>query len=196
MSTRSTTSPRPRRASRRSRSWTRTTRACESTRRPCWAAWPFRQVSLGCGSPVTTRALQLSCRSPAAASTGGGEALTSCHSPDPNVPNVVVTGLTLVCSSAPGPLELDLTGDLESFKKQSFVLKEGVEYRIKISFRVNREIVSGMKYIQHTYRKGVKIDKTDYMVGSYSIKSRFTDDDKTDHLSWEWNLTIKKDWKD
>ncbi|KAI2585696.1 ARHGDIA isoform 10 [Pan troglodytes] len=31
-------------------------------------------------------------------------------SADPNVPNVVVTGLTLVCSSAPGPLELDLTG--------------------------------------------------------------------------------------
>ncbi|XP_045744221.2 rho GDP-dissociation inhibitor 1 [Mirounga angustirostris] len=143
-------------------------------------------------------------------------------SADPSVPNVVVTRLTLVCSTAPGPLELDLTGDLESFKKQSFVLKEGVEYRIKISFRVNREIVSGMKYIQHTYRKGVKIDKTDYMVGSYgpraeeyefltpteeapkgmlargsyNIKSRFTDDDKTDHLSWEWNLTIKKEWKD
>ncbi|XP_060027738.1 rho GDP-dissociation inhibitor 1 isoform X1 [Erinaceus europaeus] len=77
-------------------------------------------------------------------------------SADPNVANVIVTRLTLVCSTAPGPLELDLTGDLESFKKQSFVLKEGVEYRIKISFRVNREIVSGMKYIQHTYRKGVK----------------------------------------
>uniref|UniRef100_A0A2K5DIR6 Rho GDP-dissociation inhibitor 1 n=1 Tax=Aotus nancymaae TaxID=37293 RepID=A0A2K5DIR6_AOTNA len=77
-------------------------------------------------------------------------------SADPNVPNVVVTGLTLVC---------------RSFKKQSFVLKEGVEYRIKISFRVNREIVSGMKYIQHTYRKGVKIDKTDYMVGSYGPRA-------------------------
>ncbi|PKU28239.1 rho gdp-dissociation inhibitor 1 [Limosa lapponica baueri] len=112
--------------------------------------------------------------------------------------------------------------DLESYKKQAFVLKEGVEYRIKISFRVNREIVSGLKYIQHTFRKGVKIDKTEYMVGSYgpraeeyefltpmeeapkgmlargsyNIKSKFTDDDKTDHLSWEWNLTIKKDWKD
>lgn len=23
----------------------------------------------------------------------------------------------------------------------------------------------------------------------------FTDDDRTDHLSWEWNLTIKE-WKD
>uniref|UniRef100_A0A493U1F1 Rho GDP-dissociation inhibitor 1 n=2 Tax=Neognathae TaxID=8825 RepID=A0A493U1F1_ANAPP len=141
---------------------------------------------------------------------------------DPNAPNVVVTKLTLVCATAPGPLELDLTGDLESYKKQAFVLKEGVEYRIKISFRVNREIVSGLKYIQHTFRKGVKIDKTEYMVGSYgpraeeyefltpmeeapkgmlargsyNIKSKFTDDDKTDHLSWEWNLTIKKDWKD
>ncbi|NWS16042.1 GDIR1 inhibitor, partial [Pachyramphus minor] len=143
-------------------------------------------------------------------------------SADPNAPNVVVTKLTLVCTTAPGPLELDLRGDLESYKKQAFVLKEGVEYRIKISFRVNREIVSGLKYIQHTFRKGVKIDKTEYMVGSYgpraeeyefltpmeeapkgmlargsyNIKSKFTDDDKTDHLSWEWNLTIKKDWKD
>lgn len=89
------------------------------------------------------------------------------HSADPNVPNVIVTRLTLVCSTAPGPLELDLTGDLESFKKQSFVLKEGVEYRIKISFRVNREIVSGMKYIQHTYRKGVKSEWAGHRVGSH-----------------------------
>lgn len=38
-------------------------------------------------------------------------------SADPNVPNVVVTRLTLVCSTAPGPLELDLTGgwDLSVF---------------------------------------------------------------------------------
>lgn len=66
------------------------------------------------------------------------------------------------------------------------------------------------------------VDKTDYMVGSYgprgeayefltpmeeapkgmlargsyNIRSKFTDDDKTDHLSWEWNLNIKKEWKD
>ncbi|EPY89089.1 hypothetical protein CB1_000137001 [Camelus ferus] len=84
-----------------------------------------------------------------------------------NVPDVVVTRRTLVCSTAPGPLELDLAGDLESFKKQSFVLKEGVEYRIKIAFRVNREVMSGMKYIQHTYGKGGGIDETAYVVGSY-----------------------------
>lgn len=66
------------------------------------------------------------------------------------------------------------------------------------------------------------VDKTEYMVGSYgpkkeeyeflttmeespkgmlargtyNIKSKFTDDDKHDHLSWEWSLAIKKEWKD
>ncbi|XP_069808492.1 rho GDP-dissociation inhibitor 1 [Dendropsophus ebraccatus] len=140
---------------------------------------------------------------------------------DPCAPNVVVTKLTLVCADAPGPLELDLTGDLEKFKKQSFTLKEGVEYRIKISFKVNKEIVSGLKYQQQTHRKGVRLDKTTYMVGSYgprveeyefltpveeaprgllaracyNMKSLFTDDDKTNHLSWEWNLNISKEWK-
>uniref|UniRef100_A0A3P8T3T3 Rho GDP-dissociation inhibitor 1 n=1 Tax=Amphiprion percula TaxID=161767 RepID=A0A3P8T3T3_AMPPE len=141
---------------------------------------------------------------------------------DPSAPNVQLTRMSLVCEAAPNPLILDLMGDLEEFKKQAFVLKEGVEYKIKISFKVNSEIVSGLKYVQQTYRKGMKIDKSDYMVGSYGprpteydflttmeeapkgvlargnyvIKSKFTDDDKNDHLSWEWNLNIKKDWTD
>lgn len=142
---------------------------------------------------------------------------------DPSVPNVQVTKMVLVCETAPSNLVLDLTGDLENFKKNPFPLKEGVEYRIKICFKVNKEIVSGLKYMQQTFRKGVKVDKSDYMVGSYgprpneeyeflttmeeapkgmlargtyNIKSKFTDDDKNDHLSWEWSLAIKKDWKD
>ncbi|XP_053711984.1 rho GDP-dissociation inhibitor 1-like [Synchiropus splendidus] len=139
---------------------------------------------------------------------------------DPNAPMVQVTQMSLICETAPNPLVLDLTGDLEGFKSQAFVLKEGVEYKIKISFKVNREIVSGLKYVQQTYRKGMRIDKSEYMVGSYCaradeydflttaeeaptgllargnyvIKSKFTDDDKHDHLTWEWNLNIKKDW--
>lgn len=131
--------------------------------------------------------------------------------------------MTLVCETAPQPLVLDLLGDLENFRKNPFVLKEGVEYRMKINFKVNRDIVSGLKYTQQSFRKGVKVDKSDYMVGSYgprpneeyeflttmeeapkgmlargtyNIKSKFTDDDKHDHLSWEWSITIKKDWKD
>lgn len=141
---------------------------------------------------------------------------------DTSVPNVQVTRMSLICESAPNPLVLDLTRDLEELKNEGFILMEGVEYKIKISFKVNKEIVSGLKYVQQTFRKGIRIDKTDYMVGSYGpratefdflttmeeapkgllargnyvIKSKFTDDDKHDHLSWEWNLNIKKDWKD
>jgi len=28
--------------------------------------------------------------------------------------------------------------------------------------------------------------------GTYTIKSLFTDDDKNEHLKWEWKLEIKK----
>lgn len=141
---------------------------------------------------------------------------------DPSVPNVQVTRMTLICESAPGPLVLDLTGDLENFKKAPFTLKEGVDYRMKINFKVNREIVSGLKYFQNLFRKNVRVDKSQYMVGSYGpraeeheyltvveeapkgmmargtyvVKSKFTDDDNNNHLSWEWSLAIKKDWKD
>uniref|UniRef100_A0A3Q3FYI8 Rho GDP-dissociation inhibitor 1 n=1 Tax=Labrus bergylta TaxID=56723 RepID=A0A3Q3FYI8_9LABR len=129
---------------------------------------------------------------------------------DPTAPNVQVTKMTLLCEAAPSPLVLDLTGE-EPFSRMCCVLQ------------VNKDIVSGLKYNQQTFRKGVKVDKSDYMVGSYgprpdeayeflttmeeapkgmlargtyNIKSKFTDDDKHDHLSWEWCLTIKKDWKD
>ena len=36
-----------------------------------------------------------------------------------------------------------------------FTLKEGVQFRIKIDFIVQREIVSGLKYVQKTSRMGV-----------------------------------------
>ncbi|XP_071983698.1 rho GDP-dissociation inhibitor 2 [Engystomops pustulosus] len=141
---------------------------------------------------------------------------------DPSAPNVVVTRLTLVCNAAPGPITMDLTGDLTNLKKETFALKEGVEYRVKIHFKVNRDIVSGLKYVQHTYRTGVKVAKATFMVGSYGPrpeehefltpieeapkgmlargtyhnKSFFTDDDNHNHLTWEWNLSIRKEWSE
>uniref|UniRef100_A0A6I8NN86 protein disulfide-isomerase n=1 Tax=Ornithorhynchus anatinus TaxID=9258 RepID=A0A6I8NN86_ORNAN len=75
---------------------------------------------------------------------------------DPSLPGVQVIRLTLVCEEAPGPITMDLAGDLEALKNQAFVLKEGVDYRVKISFKVNKEIVCGLKYLHHTYRKGLR----------------------------------------
>lgn len=141
---------------------------------------------------------------------------------DPSASSVTLTRLTLLCDQAPGPVAMDLTGDLEALKSQAFMLKEGAEYRVKISFKVNKEIVCGLRYLHHAYRKGLKVDKDVYMMGSYGpraeeyefltppeeapkgvlvrgtyhIRSCLTDDDRTEHLSWEWHLCIAKDWKD
>lgn len=49
-------------------------------------------------------------------------------------------------------MELDLTGDLSKLKKHVFTIKEGVQYKIRIDFVVQREIVHGLKYVQKTYR--------------------------------------------
>lgn len=142
----------------------------------------------------------------------------SCSSGD--VPNVQVTSMTLLCDEASKPLTIDLAGDLSKLKDTALTLKEGVQYRIKVVFKVNKEIVSGLKYYHVTSRQGLTVDKDAYMVGSYGprpeehefishleeapkgmmtrghykIKSRFIDDDKNIHLAWEWGLNIKKDW--
>ncbi|XP_077130399.1 rho GDP-dissociation inhibitor 3 isoform X1 [Ranitomeya variabilis] len=141
---------------------------------------------------------------------------------DPSAPNVQVTQMSLMCDDAPGPITMDLTGNIAALKDITFVIKEGSSYKVKITFKVNKEIVSGLKYVQHTFRKGIRVDKETHMVGSYGpraeayefltpleeapkgmlvrgtyhMKSWFTDDDKSDHLSWEWNINIKKEWKD
>ncbi|XP_018528412.1 rho GDP-dissociation inhibitor 3 [Lates calcarifer] len=139
---------------------------------------------------------------------------------DPSGPNVCVTRLTLLCDEAPGPLTMDLTGDLSALKEKTFSIQEGAKYRLKIHFKVNREIVAGLRYHHVTYRKGIRVDKVSYMVGSYGpraedheflspvdeapkgmmsrghyqVKSHFIDDDKNIYLAWEWNFDIKKDW--
>lgn len=141
---------------------------------------------------------------------------------DPNAPNVQVIRMELMCTEAPAPIKMELAGNVGTLKDHTYVLKEASSYRVKITFKVNKEIVSGLRYVQHTYKTGIKVDKETHMVGSYgprvepyefltpleeapkgmlargtySIKSFFTDDDKTDHLSWEWKLSIKKEWKD
>lgn len=126
--------------------------------------------------------------------------------------------LSLVVDSKPEK-QLDLS-DVTSLKKQVITIKEGVNYKVKIDFIVQREIVHGLKYVQKTYRIGVPVDKMVHMLGSYppkkeiqsyttpseeapsglmargtyTIVSLFTDDDKNEHLKWEWTFEIKKDW--
>ena len=82
---------------------------------------------------------------------------------------VIVKSLVLVVEGREDDT-IDLTQDLKTIKSRSFVLKEGVKYRIRIDFIVQREIVHGLKYVQKTYKMGVPVDKMTHMVGSYAPK--------------------------
>ncbi len=132
--------------------------------------------------------------------------------------NVIVLKMAF-CATGKDSIEYDLRGDLKSLKSVPIIIKEGCEYFIQIHFKVQREIVSGLHYKQASYRKGVRVDKSDVMLGSYgpkelhiyaskpstapsgmlargeyNVKSRFTDDDNSFNLEWEWRFEIKKDW--
>ena len=136
-------------------------------------------------------------------------------------PRRVIVERMVFLSEGRDDISLDLTGDLTKLKNEPIIVKEGAEYRIKIVFRIQHEIVSGLRYHHSVSRKGITTDKQSYMVGSYppksepheytsptdeaprgmlarghyKIKSKFIDDDKNVHLQWEWSMDIKKDWE-
>jgi len=138
-----------------------------------------------------------------------------------NPKTVILQKLAIIVEGRPD-VEINLTGDVSKLKDKPIVLKEGTSYRVKLYFYVQREIVSGMKYVLASYRGPLRVDKDSIMVGSYGprneiyewtsqsdeapkgmlargtyvIKSRFTDDDNQDHLTWEWSIKIREDWKD
>jgi len=91
---------------------------------------------------------------------------------DPNNPNrVIVKNLVLLVDGRPDTV-LDLSpGNLEAVKKKVFVIKEGIQYRIRIDFVVQREIVTGLKYQQKILRHGIQVEKMLQMVGSYAPKT-------------------------
>jgi len=117
-------------------------------------------------------------------------------------------------------LDISTPQAVEAVKSHPFTIKEGVEYRLKVKFRIQHELVSGLKYLQVVKRKGIRVDKVEEMIGSYgpsaesyekkfipeeapsgfmargsySVKSRFTDDDGFVHMEWDWGFDIKKDW--
>ncbi|RVD84434.1 uncharacterized protein DFL_006183 [Arthrobotrys flagrans] len=144
---------------------------------------------------------------------------------DPNDPRtVVIEKLSLKVEGRPD-IEVDFAKtELATLKSTPFVIKEKAEYRIYIQFRVQHDVISGLKYIQVVKRKGITVDKTEEMLGSYgpnnqkipfysktlpievapdgllsrgtyNARSRFTDDDKKVHLEFDWVIEIKKDWQ-
>lgn len=92
---------------------------------------------------------------------------------EPNNPKKVLVKKLVLVSEGQTEKTLDLSGDLSKLKQTVFTIKEGVQYRIRIEFFVQHEIVTGLKYVQKTYRKGIPGTKRqllkNFIFNSYSI---------------------------
>ncbi|KAL2641661.1 hypothetical protein R1flu_009248 [Riccia fluitans] len=105
-------------------------------------------------------------------------------------------------------------------KGVTFTLKEGSLYRLKFTFEVHNNIVSGLKYIHSVWKGAVQVDHTKVMLGTfspqvepythvmeeettpsgvlargaYTAKSKFVDDDDKCYLEIDYVFEIRKDW--
>jgi len=111
----------------------------------------------------------------------------------------------------------------KSLKDKPFNIKEGTTFRMLVRFKVQHQILSGMKYLQVVKRLGLS-NKTQEMIGSYgpntkekpsyekkmeadtapagmmarghyNAVSKFVDDDNNTLLQFNWSFDITKEWK-
>ncbi|KAJ1923558.1 rho GDP dissociation inhibitor [Tieghemiomyces parasiticus] len=149
----------------------------------------------------------------------GGTTVATGPKDDPR--RVVIETLALEVAGRPDVvLDVSTPEAIQHIKDNPVIIKEGIEYRLKVKFRVQHEVVSGLKFLQVVKRKGLPVDKTQEMLGSYGpaptayekrflpeeapkgmiargsykAKSKFVDDDNVTHAEWEWSFDIKKDW--
>ncbi|TRM68243.1 immunoglobulin E-set [Schizophyllum amplum] len=90
---------------------------------------------------------------------------------DTSGPRVTVLTLELMSPTLPAgkAISFDLSNParIADLKKTPITIKEGVEYNVRIQFKVNHSIISGVRYMQVVKRAGVRVDKMEQMLGSY-----------------------------
>ncbi|XP_038979109.1 rho GDP-dissociation inhibitor 1-like [Phoenix dactylifera] len=105
----------------------------------------------------------------------------------------------------------------ENQSRVLFFLKEGSQYRLKLTFSVKHNIVSGLNYLNTVWKKGLQVDQSKGMLGTfaprrdpyehlleeettpsgslargiYSAKLNFEDDDRRCHLELDYSFEIK-----
>ena len=65
-------------------------------------------------------------------------------------------------------VDLTAAGALDQLKTKPFTIKEGASFRMKARFKVQHEVLSGLKYLQVVKRKGIRVDKNEEMIVRFS----------------------------
>ncbi|KAH7288588.1 hypothetical protein KP509_31G032800 [Ceratopteris richardii] len=139
------------------------------------------------------------------------------------VPDIAHPEVNMQSLSILSPGRQDIVIDLpitSSYKTHLFTLKEGSIYRLKFTFSVHHNLVSGLTYIHTVWKNGIRVDNTRVMLGtyapqrepyvvildeettpsgylargSYTAKTKFVDDDKRCHFEIEHRFDICKEW--
>uniref|UniRef100_A0A060T2P0 ARAD1C29546p n=1 Tax=Blastobotrys adeninivorans TaxID=409370 RepID=A0A060T2P0_BLAAD len=142
---------------------------------------------------------------------------------DPSDTRKVVVLEMIVYVEGMEPLHYNLEDPkvVEELKKKPITIKEKAKYHQELKFRVQHEIVTGLKYTMVTKRAGIRANKIEEPCGSYppstaekpfyirrlpegeapsgmlargtyTALSTLTDDDKVVHMSIPWTFEIKK----
>lgn len=136
---------------------------------------------------------------------------------------VVIKKIQLLINTEKEPITFDLTNEktIKELANKRYKIKENSIYKLKITFKVQHEIITGLRYVQYIKKAGIAVDKIDDHLGSYapntkskpvyevelpeseapsgflvrgnySAVSKFIDDDKTNHLTLNWGVEIVK----
>ena len=84
---------------------------------------------------------------------------------------VVIISMTLqIKGEEPVVINLENERDYSSLKnkKISFQIKEKSLYKLIIKFKVQHEIITGLKYLQGVKKTGITVDKLEEPMGSYA----------------------------
>ena len=142
---------------------------------------------------------------------------------DPSNPNVVIFDKFVVELEGRDPLIFPLNSAeaLLSLQKTKFRIKQGTKFVFRVTFFVQRDIVSGLAYENRVFKHGIRVDRTRQMFGSlgprtepytfvcyedeaptgffargsYKAKTAFVDDDKATHLEFSYKFQIAKNWE-
>ncbi|GJM86655.1 hypothetical protein PR202_ga02534 [Eleusine coracana subsp. coracana] len=133
-------------------------------------------------------------------------------------PDVKIMSLSIL---SPGRPDIFLPLPVEpNAKGVWFTLKEGSPYRLKFTFSVSNNIVSGLRYTNTVWKTGIKVDRNKEMLGtfspqlepytyltpedttpsgmfargSYSARTKFLDDDRKCYLEINYTFDIRREW--
>ncbi|OEL12527.1 Rho GDP-dissociation inhibitor 1 [Dichanthelium oligosanthes] len=133
-------------------------------------------------------------------------------------PDVKIMSLSIL---SPGRPDIFLPLPVEpNAKGVWFTLKEGSPYRLKFTFSVSNNIVSGLRYTNTVWKTGLKVDRAKEMLGtfspqlepyayvtpedttpsgmfargSYSARTKFLDDDRKCYLEINYTFDIRREW--